>query len=40
MSDKRITIMHILHIPTIYLEPSMVVWVSIAGNIKIRWSEN
>lgn len=40
MSEKRITVMQILHTPTIYLEPSMVVWVSDAGNIKIRWSDN
>lgn len=36
---KRITSMHISH-PMIYLEPGMVIWVSDAGNIKVKWSEN
>lgn len=36
---KRITSMQILH-PTIYLEIGMVIWVSNAGNIELRWSEN
>lgn len=36
---KRINVMRILH-PTIYVEIDMVIWVSDAGNIEIRWSEN
>lgn len=51
MNEKRIVFMRSLHenhntcsqvviVPHIYVEPSMITWVSDAGNIKIRWSAN
>lgn len=40
MNPKRINVMHILHTPHIYVEIGMVVWVTDAGNIKLKWSEN